>query len=267
MKLANSAPVSKDDVATFEDFSVGYKRGMDLNTRMNLSCRDLEDKISVDQAIIQRRAKRGFLDRPVSMETVKDILSVARYAPSSSNIQPWKCFVLSGKAKERISSKAVDIYRAGPERLTPEYAFFPSTLDEPYFARFNVFRGQLGDAVGVPRSDKYGRLKDNERQFRFFNAPIGLIFSMDRRLEWSSFICYGCFLQSVMLAARARGLDTCTQQIWSLQNPLLRSELGIPESDLVVAGMALGYADNDRPENNMENYKLEVEEFTSFFNE
>lgn len=74
-------------------------------------------------------------------------------------------------------------------------------------------------------------------------------------------------LQSVMLAARARGLDTCTQQIWSLQNPLLRSELGIPESDLVVAGMALGYADNDRPENNMENYKLEVEEFTSFFNE
>jgi len=172
--------------------------------------------------------------------------------------------VLTGDARDRITAKAVDIFRAGPEKLAPEYPFFPQPLHDPFIGRFNLFRGQLGDAVGVPRSDKYGRLKDVERQFRFFEAPVGMIFTMDRKLEWASFICYGCFLQNLMLAARARGLDTCAQQIWSLQHRLLREELGFPESDMVVAGMSLGWADDALPENNMENHKLAIEDFVEF---
>jgi nitroreductase len=103
-----------------------------------------------------------------------------------------------------------------------------------------------------------------ERQFRFFGAPVGLIFTMDRRLEWASFLCYGCFLQNIMLAARAEGLDTCPQQIWSLQSAVLRAGLGIPDGEMVVAGMSLGYADNSIPENNMALHKLELDEFVSF---
>ncbi|MGN5479253.1 hypothetical protein ACTMU2_26840 [Cupriavidus basilensis] len=109
-----------------------------------------------------------------------------------------------GDARDRLADAAVEAYRADPEHLAPEYRFFPQPPHEPYSARFNAFRGQLGDAQGVPRSDKAGRRRDVERQFRFFDAPIGLIFTMDRRLEWASFICYGCFLQNIMLAARAR---------------------------------------------------------------
>jgi len=218
----------------------------------------------VDQTMMERRAKRGFLSTPVSTDTVIEILNAARFAPSSSNTQPWRCYVLTGDARDRITAKAVDIFRAGPEKLAPEYPFFPQPLHDPFIGRFNIFRGQLGDAVGVPRSDKYGRLKDVERQFRFFEAPVGLIFTMDRRLEWASFICYGCFLQNLMLAAKARGLDTCAQQIWSLQHHLLREELGFPETDMVIAGMSLGFADNSLAENNMENHKLAIKDFVEF---
>ena len=221
----------------------------------------------VDTLIRNRRTKRGYLDRPVPIETVREILSVAKYAPSSSNTQPWRCYVVTGNARERVTKAAVEAFRAGPEKLAPEYAFFPQALHDPYATRFTTFRGQLGDAQGVHRSDMVGRMRDVERQFLFFDAPVGIIFTMDRRLEWASFICYGCFLQNIMIAARGRGLDTCPQQIWSLQYPVLRAELGIPEGEMVIAGMSLGYADNSLAENNMKLHKLELDEFTSFIDD
>lgn len=223
------------------------------------------EAIQLTEALIRgRHSKRGFLDRPVSIETVRDILSVAKYAPSSSNTQPWRCYVLTGTARAKITEAAVEAYRAAPTGLAPEYPFFPTELPAPFSSRFNTFRGMLGDAQGVPRSDIVGRRRDVERQFRFFDAPVGLIFTMDKRLEWASFLCYGCFLQNIMLAARARGLDTCPQQIWSLQSAVLREGLGISGEEMIVAGMSLGYADNSIPENNMELHRLELEEFVSF---
>jgi nitroreductase len=218
----------------------------------------------IDDLIRDRRSKRGFLDRPVPMEMVKEILSAASYAPSSSNTQPWRCYVVTGDALQRITSAAVEAFRAGPEKLAPEYSFFPQPLHEPYAARFTSFRGQLGDAQGVHRSDKVGRMRDVERQFLFFDAPVGIIFTMDRRLEWASFLCYGCFLQNVMLGARGRGLDTCPQQIWSLQHALLRTELQLPDDQMVVAGMSMGWADNSLPENRMQLPKLPLTDFATF---
>jgi hypothetical protein len=107
---------------------------------------------------------------------------------------------VTGEARERVTKAAVAEFRANHETLAPEYPFFPQPLHDPYSSRFNTFRGQLGDAQGVHRSDKVGRMRDVERQFLFFDAPVGIIFTMDRRLEWASFLCYGCFLQNVMLA-------------------------------------------------------------------
>lgn len=212
----------------------------------------------------ERRSKRAFLDTPVPLATVRGILSSASHAPSSSNTQPWRCYVVTGHARERVTEAAVSAYRENPETLPLQYPFFPTNLPAPFDARFSTFRGMLGDAQGVPRSDIAGRRRDVERQFRFFDAPVGLIFTMDRRLEWASFLCYGCFLQNIMLAARSEGLDTCPQQIWSLQSTVLHRELGIPEGEMVIAGMSLGYADNSVPENNMRLAKLELEEFVSF---
>lgn len=219
---------------------------------------------AMDEVMSGRRAKRGFLDRPVPLDTVRQILSVAALSPSSSNTQPWRCYVLTGTARDRLVDKAVSKFREGPEMLRPEYPFFPAQLCEPYSSRFNHFRGQLGDAQGVHRSDKAGRARDVERQFMFFEAPVGLIFTMDRRLENASFICYGTFLQTIMIAARSRGLDTCAQQIWSLMHPLLREELDFGEDQMVVAGMALGWADNSLPENRLPLQKLSVDDFATF---
>jgi len=218
----------------------------------------------IDDLIRERRSKRGFLDRPVPLDVVKDILSTASYAPSSSNTQPWRCYVVTGEARDRVTKAAVAEFRANHATLAPEYPFFPQPLHDPYASRFNTFRGQLGDAQGVHRSDKSGRLRDVERQFLFFDAPVGIIFTMDRRLEWASFLCYGCFLQNVMLAAKGRGLDTCPQQIWSLQHHVLRAELGIPQDEMVIAGMSMGWANNSMPENCMTLQKLPLEHFASF---
>jgi nitroreductase len=218
----------------------------------------------IDDLIRERRSKRGFIDRAVPLDVVKDILSVAKYAPSSSNTQPWRCYVVTGEARERVTKAAVAEFRANHDTLAPEYPFFPQPLHDPYSSRFNTFRGLLGDAQGVHRSDKVGRMRDVERQFLFFDAPVGIIFTMDRRLEWASFLCYGCFLQNVMLAAKGRGLDTCPQQIWSLQHHVLRAELGIPADEMVIAGMSMGWSDNDLPENRMTLQKQEVEHFASF---
>nr|AFC75636.1 nitrobenzene nitroreductase [Pseudomonas sp. A3(2012)] len=221
----------------------------------------------IDDLIRDRRSKRGFLDQPVSIELVKDILSAAKYAPSSSNTQPWRCYVITGEARERVTKAAVEAYRGAPEGLPSEYPFFAQPLHEPYATRFNSFRGQLGDAQGCPRSDITRRRRDVERQFRFYDAPVGLIFTMDRRLEWASFICYGCFLQSIMLAAKGRGLDTCTQIFWSMQHPVLRTELNLPDDQMVVGGMSLGWADNSLAENQMSISRVELEEFTTFVHE
>ncbi|XQM38037.1 Nitrobenzene nitroreductase [Cupriavidus sp. H19C3] len=212
----------------------------------------------------ERRSKRAFLNTPVPMATVRRILSAASHAPSSSNTQPWRCYVVTGEARQRITDAAVAAYRANPETLPLQYPFFPKDLPAPFKTRFHTFRGMLGDAQGVERSDIVGRRRDVERQFRFFDAPVGLIFTMDRRLEWASFLCYGCFLQNIMLAAKAEGLDTCPQQIWWLQAAVLHGELGIPDGEMVIAGMSLGHADNRVPENNMSLAKLELDEFVSF---
>ena len=147
----------------------------------------------IDELIRGRRAKRGFTNRPVPIETVKDILSVARYAPSSSNIQPWQCYVLTGKGRERVVAAAVKAFDDGPEKLFPEYPFFPDPLHEPYLSTFTKFRGQLGDSQGVERSDKVGRKRALARQFMFFDAPVGLIFTIDRLLVPACFVCLGIF--------------------------------------------------------------------------
>ncbi|WP_456751262.1 nitroreductase [Bradyrhizobium sp. USDA 4461] len=223
-----------------------------------------ECSFDIDDLIRARRAKRGFTNKPVPIEVVRDILSIARFAPSSSNTQPWKCYVLTGKARERVVAAAVKNFNDNHDKLTPEYPFFPEPLHEPHLSVFTKFRGQLGDAQGVERSDKESRRRDVARQFMFFGAPVGLIFTMDRKLVPASFICYGAFLQTVMLAAQGRGLDTLPQQIWSLQYQVLRKELGIPESDMVVCGMCIGYADNGLPENNMALDKFGPEKFATF---
>lgn len=218
----------------------------------------------VDDLIRARHAVRNFTDKPIPIETVRDILDLGRFAPSGSNIQPWKCYVVTGATRDRLCAAAVAAFRANPMGQASEYEFYPPELPEPCLHRRAAFGMKLGNAVGIAQDDMPARLAFGARNFLFFGAPVGIIFTIDRRLERASFIDYGCFLQTVMLAAKARGLDTCAQQTWATVHPIVRAELGVPEEELVVCGMSLGYADEGAPENSLGLDKAPVEDFAIF---
>jgi nitroreductase len=221
----------------------------------------------VDDVIRARRANRRFLPRDVPARMVREILDVARHAPSASNIQPWKCYVVTGGARDELVGEALATFRADFAALAPEYAFYPAELPADNHARRAAFGAKLGAALAIDQADMAARMAFMARNFMFFDAPVGIIFTIDRRLERASFLDYGCFLQSVMLAARARGLDTCAQQTWAMMHELLRARLPMGDEEMVVCGMAMGWADPEGVENDLGLDKEDVSAFATFLDE
>lgn len=220
---------------------------------------------AVDATIVARHAVRRFRAEPVPIGMVRDILDVARFAPSGTNIQPWRAWVVTGEARDRLCAAAVEALLAtGPRPQDDEYKYYPDAFPEANLARRMAFGAAFGAALGVAHDDMKGRMQAMARQFQFFGAPVGIIFTMDRALEQGSLLDYGCFLQSVMLAAKARGLDTCAQQSWCQFHSVIRRELGIPESEMLVCGMSLGWADEAAPENSLNLGRAPIEDFTTF---
>lgn len=219
----------------------------------------------VDATIRARRATRRFLPKPVPLSIVRDILEVARHAPSGTNIQPWRAWVVAGTARDRLCAATVEALRAsGPQPQRDEYKYYPDSFPELYLGRRMAFGAAFGAALGLAHDDMKGRMAQMARQFTFFEAPVGIIFTMDRQLELGSLLDYGCFLQNVMIAAKARGLDTCPQQSWCQFHDVIRAELGIPESEMLVCGMSLGWADEQAPENRLRHPRAAIEDFVSF---
>lgn len=221
---------------------------------------------AVDATIIARHAVRSFRSVPVPVEMVREILDVARYAPSGTNIQPWRVWVVTGEARDRLCTATVEaLLETGPRPQEDEYKYYPDAFPEANLARRMAFGAAFGAALGIAHDDMKGRMQAMARQFQFFGAPVGLIFTMDRALEHGSFLDYGCFLQTIMIAAKARGLDTCAQQSWCQFHPAIRRELGIPDSEMLVCGMSLGWADEGAPENNLNLGRAPIEAFATFY--
>ena len=198
--------------------------------------------LSVDDAITGRRSIRAYLDKPVPRATLDKVLRVAARAPSGSNIQPWRVYVLQGAAKDRLVGKLMALHRSGtaPER---EYNYYPEVWREPYQARRRACGFGLYKTLGIGRDDKARMAEQHGRNFQFFGAPVGLMFTIDRDMEKGSWLDYGMFVQSVMLAARAEGLETCPQAAFAYFAPTVQAALSIPAEQMVVCGMSLGYAD------------------------
>lgn len=221
---------------------------------------------AVDWAIVSRRSIRAFLPTPVDPSEVAALLAVARHAASGVNTQPWKVHVLTGAAKERLSQAiaAVDDDPARSAQLSEPYPYYPQAWVSPYVDRRRQVGWDLYGLLGIDKADKQRMHHQHGRNYRFFDAPVGLIFTIDRVLQMGSFIDYGMFLQSVMVAARARSLDTCAQVAFTRFHQVIAAELGITDHEMVVCGMSLGHADPGRIENTLVTPREPVEAFTTF---
>lgn len=217
------------------------------------------DPQAVDRAIVTRRSVRAFLDRPVPRETVEDILRVAARAPSGTNMQPWKVYVATGERLARVCEAALGQHDA--LKFDQDYKYYPDDFFEPYRTRRKTVGVGLYSLLGIAKGDHPAMHRQHGRNFRFFDAPVGMIFTIDRRLEIGSWLDYGMFLQNVMVAARGRGLDTCPQAAFAGVHASLRPVLGIPDGEVVVCGMALGHADPAARENTLETDRAALDEF------
>lgn len=225
--------------------------------------------MSVRAALDSRRSTRAFLDKPVKRAMVEDILRAASRAPSGTNMQPWKVYVLSGASKKALSARVAALrekepFREGGPTVYGEYIYNPEPLFEPYVLRRRKVGWDLYRILGVAKGDKAASFRAAGRNFEFFGAPIGMIFTIDRRLEKGSWLDYGMFIQSIMLAARDYGLDTCAQAAWRHYHDVLREHLQIPDGDIVVCGLSLGYADPSAPANTLKTDRETVEGFARF---
>jgi nitroreductase len=218
---------------------------------------------AVRYAITSRRSIRGFLPTPVDPAAIAEVLAIASRAPSGSNIQPWKVHVLTGPALDRVRAALTAAFDAGAPEVR-EYQYYPRTWREPYLQRRRTVGWALYKLAGVIRGDQVAGDRQRARNFTFFGAPAALVFTIDADMEQGSWLDYGMFLQTVMIAARGFGLDTCPQAAIVSYPGQLRQELGIPESEILVCGMALGVADPAEPTNALVSEREPVAVFSTF---
>ena len=220
----------------------------------------------VDTAITTRRSLRAFLPTPVPRQTIEDILAVAARAPSGTNTQPWKVYVLTGAAKTELSRKIMAAHNDPVERAThtEEYAYYPTEWKSPFIDRRRKVGWDLYGLLGIAKTDKARMHAQHGRNYEFFDAPVGLMFTIDRILRQGSWLDYGMFLQSIMVAARGRGLDTCPQAAFMQFHRIITEHVGAPDNEQVVCGMSLGYADPGAVENTLVTERDAVDAFAHF---
>jgi nitroreductase len=229
----------------------------------------VEDPASVDAAIESRFSCRAFLrGKPVARETIEQILAVARRAPSGTNTQPWKVYVLQDGARDSLVEKvcaAHDAIYANPAlaaEYAEEYDYYPEKWVSPYIDRRRENGWSLYGLLGIAKGEKDKMHAQHQRNFRLFDAPVGLMFTLDRVMGRGSLMDYGMFLQNVMVAARARGLHTCPQAAWNGFAKIILPHIGATEQEMLVCGMSLGYADTTHPVNGFHTPREPVEDFT-----
>ena len=217
--------------------------------------------MNVTQAITERHSIRRFLPKEVSSDIIKKILTDASRAPSGTNTQPWKVTCVTGKKKEQLSRAISDAIKNDQANL--EYQYMPSKLREPYISRKRKVGYKLYELYGISRDDYPARKQAMLRNFEFFGAPVGLFFRMDRDLLYGSWLDMGMFMQNIMILARAHGLESCPQQAWCEFGSTVHKVLDIPEDEIIISGMSVGYAAK-APENTLISERADVDEFAIF---
>lgn len=223
-------------------------------------CRD------ADEAIITRQSIRAFLPRPVPRATVEEILRVAARAPSGTNIQPWRVHVVAGEVKETLTRRILAVFDDPEEsrKHTREFAYYPEKWASPFIERRRKIGWDMYGLLGIGKGDFEKTHRQHGRNYEFFGAPVGLMVTMDRTMERGSMIDTGMFLQNIMIAARARGLDTCPQAAFLDYHRIIAEVLGLPDNEMLLCGMSLGWADTEAVINTLQTEREPVAGFATF---
>lgn len=225
---------------------------------------------SVEQAIQSRMSVRAFTKEPISKETVLKLLDLSARAPSGTNTQPWKAYVLEGEKLKQLCHEvcaAYDNIAKNPElekEFQAEYDYYPKKWFSPYIDRRRENGWSLYGLLGITKGDKEKMHNQHRKNFEFFGAPVGLFFTIDRELGKGSMLDYGMFLQNFMIAARGEGLDTCPQAAWNAYSKIILPMIGAQSNEMLVCGMALGHADHSDIVNTFHTPRVSAEEFTTW---
>ena len=223
------------------------------------------EALNAEEALLTRRSVRAFLPTPVAREEVEAVLTTASRAASGSNIQPWKVRVVAGEKRASLSRAILDaLERDGYEKHQREWNYYPVNWREPFLARRRKIGWDLYGLMGIKKGDFEATERQRRRNYEFFGAPVGMIFTLDEDLEMGSWLDLGIFLGSIMVAARGRGLDTCPQAAFADFHAVIRRELGIPQNEIVICGLAHGHADPDAPENGLVTERAPASDFATF---
>lgn len=211
-----------------------------------------------------RRSIRAYKVNPVPIEIVREIVALGRHAPSGSNIQPWRVHVLTGATLKRVGAAIQQAFLSDEPGHKRDYDYYTDPIVDPYLARRRHCGWGLYGTLGIGRGEREKSKAYRARNFNFFGAPVGLVFTIDRTLEKGSWLDYGMFLQTIMLAARAKGLHTCAEAAIANYPDIVRRELNITHDWIVICGMAMGYADPDAVINTFQPPRIELQEYAVF---
>ncbi|MGH8617400.1 MAG: nitroreductase [Burkholderiales bacterium] len=220
---------------------------------------------AVTDAIQSRRSIRAFLKTPVSPEVIRELLVLAGRAPSGSNLQPWDVHVLTGATLARVGGAIQGAYLAEEKGHKRDYNYYTDPIVEPFLSRRRQCGWGLYGTLGIAKGEKERMKAQRSTNYNFFGAPLGLVFTIDRGLEKGSWLDYGMFLQTIMIAARAKGLHTCAQASIAEYPDIVRRELGIAEDRAVICGMGVGHPDPAAIINTFQPPRIALEEYARFY--
>ena len=207
-----------------------------------------------------RHSVRAFLPRPVPLVLLERLLAAARLAPSGANLQPGRFWAVEGAVRERLSAALCQAWRDQvPE--AEDYGYFPRPMPLALRKRQVAAAHALYGALGVARGDGAGRATQFERNYRFFDAPVALIVTIDRGFGAGGFMDLGMCLHGLMLAAQSQGLASCAIGALASYPQIVRDALDLPASEVVVCGMALGWEDAGAPVNRMRTEREALERY------
>ena len=220
--------------------------------------------MQTSDVIRNRKSVRAYKDQEVADEVIQELLELASCSPSGANTQPWQVAVLRGETKDRLAQKMIEAFESG-EKMEKDYQYYPVEWVEPFNQRRFYCGNQLYQALDIERHERDRRRSQWALNYRAFNAPVMLLFFLDSHLEAGSYIDYGMFLQTLMLAAMEMGLATCPEAALAEYPDLVRNELNIQGEPKLLCGMALGYEDASHPVNQYRTPRADVNSFTSWF--